>query len=444
MSATKKTKGIDDMTAATKKVLTTGKKGRPKKVEKADPRQLDLDFEGMMTALEKSEDAKGMILAMLASRAQDFQGWRGQDAVPPGSLADKIVREFRLKTNIPLEIPFFTFLSVISGYLLNRGVYVQSDMGEVQPDLWTVVLASSGAGKTFTKSKISNGLSASVGDIEFGGTGIVSAAAFAQALSEKPRGLWVRDEFARLLKNIDDETGPMAEMKDYLLRLYDNGTIERRTKKDTVTAENPALTILGMTVLETFKDFVSAESMLDGFAQRFAYVVAKADPTRPWRDYPLWSVDNQTWGEDWAKIEAAVQPVYTVDRETMQAAFGAAFQSCYNQQIPESFFRRLIWRATKYAVVYHVIRGDAGAELTAEDFGWAARAIQHHVNDMAWLIGDHNLSSLERVIQAAERLDRHYLDTKGRHVTARELVAGVRAISSAGMARQILDMIVHS
>lgn len=429
------------MTASPSEMLTP-KKGRPKKVVKADPRQLDLGFEGMLAKMETSVDAKGLILAMLASRAQGFQGWRGQDAVPPGSLAEKIISEFRAKTNIPLEIPFHTFLSVVSGYLLHRGVCVESEMGLIRPDLWTVILASSGAGKTYTQKQITKGLSEAVGEIEFAGTGLVSAAAFAQALSEKTCGLWVRDEFAQFLKAVEDKTGPMAEMKDYLFRLYDNDNIERRTKKDILTADDPALTILGLTVLETFKDFVSAESMLDGFAQRFAYVVAKADPDRPWRNYPLWTVDNRTWAADWLKIEAAVQPSYTVDDTTMQQAFGAAFQALYNQYIPESFFRRLMWRASKYAVVYHVMRADPSPALTSEDFGWAARAIQHHVNDTAWLIGDHNLSSLERVIQAAEKLDQRYMAEKGRHVTARELVAGCRSITSTPMARQILDMII--
>jgi hypothetical protein len=63
------------------------------------------------------------------------------------------------------------------------------------------------------------------------------------------------------------------------------------------------------------------------------------------------------------------------------------------------------------------------------------------VDDVAWMIGDHNLSALERVLQSAERLDQHYRTTQGRPVKARELCQGVKAITSAAMANQILNMI---
>lgn len=417
------------------------KRGRPPKVDKSNNRQLDMDFAGMMKAVEASEDARGMVLAMLASRQQQGEQWRGIIAVPPASLAELIISEFRQKSNIPLEIPFFTFLSIISGYLLDRGIYVDTELGHIHPDIWTVILASSGAGKTYTQKTITKGLSDTMKDIEFNGTGIVSSAAFVQALSEKSRGIWVRDEFAQFLKSMEQDGGPLADMKDYLLRLYDNSEITRKTKNDLFTVEDPALTILGLTVLETFKDYVSAESMLDGFAQRFGYVIARNDPTRPWRNYPLWQVNNSAWKGAWEGIVEAVQPAYRTDPGMMQQVFAASFQALYNEQIPESFFRRLIWKATKYALIYHVMRADPSPDLTAEDFGWAARAISIHVDDVAWMIGDHNLSALERVLQAAERLDQHYRQTKGRRVKARELCQGVKAITSAAMANQILAMI---
>ena len=417
------------------------KRGRPKKIVPTDSNQLQCDFPGIMKAVERSDDAKGLLMAMLASRHQAAEQWRGLIAVPPTSLAEIIISEFRQKTNIPLEIPFFVLFSIISGFLLERGVYVETEEGNILPDIWTVILASSGAGKTYTQNKISSGLSETMKEIEFPGTGIVSSAAFVQALSRKPRGLWVRDEFAQQLKAMEQTNGPMAEMKDVMLQLYDNADISRETKNDTVVVENPALTILGLTVLETFKDYVTAESMLDGHAQRYGYVVAKQDPQRPWRNYPLWKVKNVEWKDSWEKIVQALQPTYRVDPIMMQKVFGASFQALYNEAIPESFYRRVMWKATKYALIYHVMRADASPELTSEDYGWAARALSLHIDDAAWLIGDHSLSSLERILARAEEVNQRCLETKGRPATARDLISGVKSISSAQQANAILSMI---
>ena len=425
--------------------LSTGKpakRGRPKKVEKSAFGQMDFDFDGMMKAVERSPDAGGMIMAMMAARDQQAGQWRGMLAVPPNSLIESVVGQFRAKSNIPLEIPFFTLLSIISGFLVRRNVVVETDaLGPILPDIWTVVLASSGAGKTYTENKITKGLSTALSEIEFNGTGIVSGAAFVAALEKQPRGLWVRDEFAQFLKAIEQQQGPMSEMKDYMLRLYDNATISRETKQETITVEKPALTILGLTVLETFSQHVTMESMLDGFSQRFGYVIAKADPDRPWRDYPLWRVDSSGWDSRWHEIEASVQPKYFVNDELMMQAFAASFQCLYNSHIPESFFRRLMWRATKLALVYHVMSGDASPWLTATDFGWAARALSIHLDDAAWLIGDHNMSPFQRLLQSAETVIANIWEKEGRQATARDLIRGCSAIKTAEQARNILSII---
>lgn len=420
--------------------VVRGKGGRRRKVL-PDPGQVDFDLDGLLVAIGRSEDAAAMVQAMISVGSQKSQ-WRGMMAVPPGGLADMILSEFRTKTNIPLEIPFFTLLSIISGFMLKQGITLKTaGLGEITPDIWTVVLAASGAGKTFTQKQIGSGIN--IGDVEFPGTGIVSSAAFVAALEAVPKGLWIRDEFAQFLKSIDQSEGPLADMKDYMLRLYDNGRIERTTKKESISVPDPALTILGMTVLETFGQYVSAESMLDGFAQRFAYVIAEPDAERHWRDFPLWVVDNKRWGAEWSKITRGLHHHYIVDDTIIMPAFSTAFQALFNEHVPESFYRRLMWRSAKYALIYHVLRGDTDQNLKGEDFGWAARVISLHVQDAARLIGEHNLSGLEKVLQSAERVIAKVRDKEGRKATARDLVRGVSAIKTAGMAQQILSMLAR-
>ena len=71
--------------------------------------QLHLDLDGLLESACRSKDSMELIKSMLILKNNDKQ-WRGIIATPPGTLLDSIISEFRLKTNIPLEIPFFVFM----------------------------------------------------------------------------------------------------------------------------------------------------------------------------------------------------------------------------------------------------------------------------------------------------------------------------------------------
>lgn len=220
--------------------------------------------------LADSEASDYARVAITAHRRQKKKGWRGMVAVPPGSLLDTVINEFSQKTNIALEIPYATFLHYVSGALLAAGSRIIFQGSSIESDIWSIVLAESGGGKTWTQKKIGAGLADIVPVME---SGAASAAAWLQEFAEQPRTLWVRDEFFHLLKAIE-QPGPLADLKDYLLRIYDNETIERTTKREQIIAENPALSILGFTALQPFVSGVSPESLVDGFAQRFGFILA--------------------------------------------------------------------------------------------------------------------------------------------------------------------------
>ncbi len=412
------------------------KRGRKPKIEISGG-QIEMNLEAILEGMSRSDEASSMIRLMLKAQGHQHGQWRGMLAVPPAGLASLIISEFRQKTNIPLEIPFFTLLSVISGLMLASGSVLETKMGEIKPDLWTVILASSGAGKTYSQKQVTS--SVDLSNVEFNGN-VVSSAAFVESLELRPRGLWIRDEFAQFLKSIESD-GAMAEMKDYMLRLYDNSKIERITKKEEISIEEPALTILGLTVAETFGKYVSAESMLDGFAQRFSYVKADTDPDRNFKDYPLWTVNSKLFEKGWENVISCIKDRYYVDENIIIPAFSASFNALFNDKIPESFFRRIIWRSMKYAMIYHVLRCDNSDHLTSEDFGWAARVISLHVQDAVWLIGEHNISDLEKIISSTEKAIARLKIKHSRMPTLREIVQSVSSIKNVGQARQILDLI---
>ncbi len=395
------------------------------------PKQISL-FENLTE--EASDYAR---IALIAKRRKKQSDWRGMVAVPPGSLLETIIREFEAKTNIALEIPLNTFLHYVSGALITKGSKIIFQGNAIEADVWSIVLAPSGGGKTWTQKQIGNGLNGIVPVME---TGAASAAAWLEEFAAQPRALWVRDEFFQLLKGID-QPGPLADLKGYLLQIYDNSKIERTTKRSQITVEDPALTILGFTALQPFVEGISPESLLDGFAQRFGFILAQPDKRRNWRDYPVWSVESADWSERFRAMIDGLQPEYRTSPDAERAFFRSFKHLSGGLRLDESFFRRVMWRAHKYALVYHIIRNaSSDTLLTEEDYGWAARLIEMQLADAAEVLEMCAKSDISRAIDAADEIVRR-LQTEGQPVTARAIVSRTRLITTSAMARFILGVL---
>ena len=395
--------------------------------------QLDL-----LDRLSKSEDARSNLKALLAISKLTQNNWRGLIATPPNSLVESVITAFYQKTDIPLEIPFFVTLHMVSAKMLQSGVTINFAGQSIKPDLWSILLASSGAGKTYATSYIEKTCGI---DDNFPETS--SAAKFVEELRNHNNTLWVRDEFAQLLKAMEQQTH-MIELKDYLLRVYDNKQIARRTKKSEIIIDDPALTILGLTVYETFSDNVSPEAMLDGFAQRFSYVIAKPDPDRPSIEYPLYDLSDfresikRRWNDVVERITGETYNVTPDAEEAFKEQFKTLFKS--GIELPMSFYRRVLFRCFKYATVYHVMLGKTTRDIDREDIGWAGRVCQMHLQDAATLLGNYDLPDFERILIRAEEI-RDECYKKGIPFTARELTRRIKAIKRAEEARSIMGFI---
>ena len=383
------------------------------------------------------EERMGYVKTAFSAKRGLGKIWKGVIAVPPGSILEDICLEWQEKTNIPLEIPFHTFLSLLAGYLVEKNVNVSVDGKIVSPDFWTIILGSSGSGKTWTKKELKEIVQAE----EISATGAAGAAAWLQSLAAKPRGLWVRDEFLQFLKQLE-QVGPMAEVKDYLLRVFDNETITRKTKRDEIVVERPALVILGFNVFETFVRSMSLESLTHGFAQRFGYVVAKEDPKRPWEEYPMWKIppDSKTsWQDRWNDIRGKIINTYEAGDSGLES-FKRTFRNLTGSDIPESFYRRVLWKAHKYALLYHVLRNPEEQIVDEEDYGWASRLIGLELSHAAEVLEKAGLSDLAYSLDAVESLVKR-LKEKDEPVTVRAIVRGTRAVRNVAEARAFLDLL---
>jgi hypothetical protein len=273
-----------------------------------------------------------------------------------------------------------------------------------------------------------------------------SAAKFMEELRDNNKGLWTRDEFAQFLKQLEVQPH-MSEAKDYLLRCYDGNPITRATKGETITVEDPALVIFGSTVFSTFRDNITQEMLLDGFAQRFAYVIAERDPSRGhvaiYRMPDKLEAIKQSWD---VLGHNDFSPEYRVD-EVSEKAFEEAFSVLLGRansaDVPLSYFRRILFRAVKYALIYHILLGKPGTLLDKEDFGYAARVCALNLRDLRKLLDQFQLSEFQVLSDKAEAYVRRK-QAAGEKTTPGKLVAGVRGVGNANNARALLDFLLET
>lgn len=409
-------------------------RGRPRKVAPSYV-QGKLDF-GMFEQL--SPEAQENIRALIQSRPIS-QSWRGLIATPPGSLLYRVVQLFNEYTDFPLELPFFQMVHFLSGYLLSRNVSIKFAGKEIRPDCWTVLLAESGSGKTETKKFLEM---ATTPDVQIMPES-TSALKFIQDLAENNKSLLIMDEFAQTLKRMETQSYAQ-ELKEYFLKLYDGHEISRRTGKTEIVVRDPALTILGMNVPESFLKNVSAESMLDGFAQRFSYVIAHRDPNRDPRNFPVYHLFEHISQavEAWREVKSLeLHKQYRVSKKAEQAyidAYKLLFPA--NNSVPVSFFRRIMWRSVRYALIYHIVLLKDSDEIDAADMEWAAALTMMHIEDARQLLGSYGLSEFETIIRKAERL-RDNFRVVGKSMTIRDLISGVREIRNKNEALAVMSFL---
>lgn len=362
--------------------------------------------------------------------------WRGDSAIPPGSPPHDILEAFREHTDIPLELPWTAFLFYLSTLLLSKGVKIKIKTAKggltVTPEVWLVSLAPSGSGKSYALNIVGHGapLAATI-------TGIASGAKFIAEMSDNETAGMVNamldDEFGQTLKSLETIGSPLFDAKGYLLKSYDGGKLERKTKAETVTVLDSRLSFYGLNVDKTFIDgCISAESMLDGFAQRFMYSIAECDPERPQYNYPLYDTDSlkRTAESAWARVlSTPIHAEYTYAPETLEA-YNSEFRQLgkliYDGgQVNASFFRRLMQATHKLALFMHIILGGESPEISKTAMLYAIRQTRLNILDAAKLIAmkaPKQTAMLSAVDELAERLA-----AKGERLTPRSIRAGIRA-----------------
>jgi hypothetical protein len=359
----------------------------------------------LLAQLLESADGRALLASLYVGR----QELTVLDAVtPPGSLLDTVIRQLRERTDLPAELGLAVVHSMLSAALAQAGSTVQWE-GEAQAielALWTIVLAPSGAGKTFVRNLVASALGLTLQELPEPGSGRV----FIDSMKELGgRAMWVRDEYGQLMAAIASG-GPLGPLRDLLLRTYDHAKLEVNTKKDgLVTVPYPVLSIFGSTVDSTWATCIDAAMLADGLLARHLFVVAKHRPM----SVPLYPHAAMT-----AAIEEAAQPLKErlaegTQRFVITQSARELYEELWRQTaasladaINPAYYRRITWSTSRYAVLYHLLLGRPGTSVGRDAMRWAWRMTQLHLEyaRQTLALSDPAFSSkVERIIAWVEQ-----------------------------------------
>lgn len=308
------------------------------------------------------------------------------DCIPPGSIFAVADAYHRANADLPRELTFHNLLHYISAILLQSGSVIKTGKKKiVYPDPWTIILAPSGAGKSETRRGVAEALSAHE-ITRFQNAN--SSLQFLEHLEHFRLGLWVRDEFAQFIKQVKDEQN-MKQVKDFLLQTYDNADIHYHSKATSLVVEKSCISILGSTPLATITESITKEMLLDGFAQRFTFVIAERHRKVGEDRISYFEFDGleDELQEPLARITAApFHKEYQVELFERQGAYHRAYNMIFDRAeslgVDDSFTQRIVWRTWKNALVYHVVLGKTNDVIDSEDLMYGARLAAISLRDL--------------------------------------------------------------
>ncbi len=414
----------------------SARKRSPRKKGGRRSGQPELPFVSRISDSTFRDELRGWLAVQ---QAGPIRRWRGDNLLPPASLLEAVCESFRAGSDLPLEIPYMTALHLIAGLAARRGVTASCGGTEIQPNIWTVVLADSGTGKSLTVKK----LLSVIEDPRVDAAGVASARALFDAISDDSRGLWIQDEAGQFLRWASQ--ADQAKLKSILLALGTGDEISWRTRGDgSLRISDHCISLYFLSQTELWTRHNSSESMVDGLLARFGYLIARADPDRPPENFPMYEIDTSGWQIHWDRISSQMRSTYKVGPDPI-ATYCAAFASIFPdpKSVPIAFSRRLLFRTHQYALLYHLLREPERESISVETYGYAIRLTRTTLEEARHLIGENQLSDLARLVAkvAAYKSEQEAL---GKIVTASMVIPNVWGIRTVAEAKAILGLLSNN
>ena len=409
-----------------------------------------MGFEEYLEKLAKEKLEVRMLVKSMLTEDFSTEKWGQLCVIPEESWLEGVMAAFKAHTDVPLELPLFIMFHFISIYLLSKKVRLVSKFVNLHPDLWTIILADSGENKTFTKNVISSQFpfpTAAIQDVS-------SSAKFIDSFSEQIEAhgfaSWLQDEIAQKIKKIET-TKSMDEVRLYLLSSSEYDKIERANMTKTVTITEPIISILGLNTPESFLKHLSKESLLDGFSQRFVMISTGAkEEGRSIREnaYKYSLMDREKIEKSVKKafdemVKVPIHQEYKLGADA-EEAYRLGFQELMTTSIELSFFKRIMFRCFKYAMIFHVVLGKRTNVIGKEEMVWAIRVARLHIQDLKTLLNkDTDMAELGLMIGKAKTVKANFhaaVKNKDKSFTSREVQQGVRGLN-AKSARALFELI---
>ncbi len=378
----------------------------------ADARLLDEVRVGRGRKQRKLTDEERMMLIQLMA-LKGRVSTDLHDIAPPGSFIAMILRHFKA-TDISYALPFMGLLSIAASRLTQMKASVAiPGVGNIRPTLWNCILASSGSAKTLGLDELFRILSepderAPVEMLPIAG----SDAQWIIELENHNGAFWFQDEVGKYFRKLSRDSN-FARMKPWLLDAYSQKPISNNLKNGQSTyIDDPHFSFLGMTVTETWASDIDADSMLDGFAQRFGYIIAPPRTDRDIFDFLLYfdgdHVDARRaeMREVWRALcaqEGANGP-YELNDEVLPYLrdwWQRLRLSWGRTAVPGSFMRRIGFSLFRYLPVLHFLLGKCRWKIDVETAEICTRICEAHFQSVLEILDNYSPESGSKVRKVA-------------------------------------------
>lgn len=412
------------------------KSSKKRSKDKASTNRQQIPLFDFATHLKNEEDNLKEFIIFLKGVLQEKKGWRGLIMTPPASFLESFIASFDKYSDFPLELPFFIFLHMLSGELLQRGITLEYDKRIIHPQIWSVLVAASGGGKTTTIDAIRDNFHLTP---PWDATGIASHAKWMEDFAKNNNKLVVVDEWWAEKRKMGPGK-PLEELERDMLLIRTHNTVGHHSSKGVdVTIENPCISYLGVTTGKMLESALSLDDFYSGFCQRIRFIFADREkPIQPAR-----YIDLQYLVERWRNIESKIKFTrYKAHPRAVDAIAQAFnfFRRSYDK-MDESYFKRIIDDAQPYALLYHIILGKGDNKtVDLEDYGWAGRLLGVLFSDAAKFLKENMTGDLEKKLQSIQRVYEKCL-LEGREFTPREVVRHVHAIKTVAEARSLMAIL---
>lgn len=311
---------------------------------------------------------------------------------------------FYQNTEIPIALPVFSFLSLISAFLVKNKTTMTIPLSAKKSELatWIMCLAPSGSAKTLSMDKIMDLVpmpDGADGDklIEKNFFKPNGPAAFVESLDNLPdgRGYWIQDEASQMFKLMEQEGHPMSEIKEYLLEMKDNKSITRITRNENIQTQAIVMTQLFINTIDSMAKHISDESMKDGLIRRYQMVMAEKDE-RDFTDFAIYDLGKLS--DDSLKEE--LKSILNQDIFEQNYMFSTKCLTLYEKMFKifwkkqyckwmngsENIYRTYMMETWKYAVFHHILHKKDGKIIDEKSMEWGLKVVMYLLNSFQCFI----------------------------------------------------------